>query len=266
VSPSPIEAPEVGSPTAATGLARQVSRLLRRGHGPASTLFVQPDAAWAWPADGGPARRFAQAGDALAAHPGGSVRVVLSGLLTHQLVAPDPSLPLADAQAVMAWARHQVVHYHGAAAQAWAIAPWHHGTQRGAAALHGVDLPALTDAAARHDVRLRAVQPWWTVALHALTRESPTVALAERAELWLIEGLHATRVLCAAGTVLDIEQHWLERADPAALLALLASRAAPAPACWLLGYGLLGDAPMPPSVRCPASLAGEHPAARWLEA
>jgi hypothetical protein len=239
---------------------------MRRRGAASGILFVQPDAVWVIHPDDRPARCHPGVDEALAALPGGAVRVVLSGRLTHQLLVHDAAHALPDEDAVAGWARHQFTHYHGAVAQGWSLALWRQGAQRGACALVGLDLPVLEAAARRRGVPLLAVQPWWAVALHALGREAATLALAADAEVWLIEGVHATRLRSASGQVVAIEQHWLEGAQGHALVTGLASRTAPAPACWVVGYGLDGDVPLPPSVRCPASLAGERPLARWLQA
>lgn len=234
------------------------------GRDPVRTVFLGGDAAWSCARGEAEAQRFEARDDWLAAHAGGNVRLVLSGTLTHQLVVTDPALPLEDHETLLAWARHQFVHYHGPAAEHWALAPWLTHTQRGASAAHGVDLDALLRSAEAQRVRLRAVQPWWAVALQAATLEAPTLALAEHADLWLVEGAHVTRVSCNAGRLAQIEQHWLERPDHPALAALLTALRRDGPPPWVLGYGLDDSPPQGLPARCLGTLGGQHPAPRWL--
>lgn len=229
------------------------------------TLFLRADAAWSYGRGEATARRFAPASEWLAAHAGGNVRLVLSGTLTHQIVATDPALPIEDDAGLLAWARQQFVHYHGPAAERWPLAGWLLGSQRGASAAHGIDLDALLRGAREQQLRLRAVQPWWAVALQVAASNAPTLALAAHAELWLVEGIHLTRVVCASGRVDRIEQHWLERPDGHALAArLVESQADGATTRWVLGYGLATEGPDRLPARCLGRLDTDHPAAGWL--
>lgn len=232
------------------------------GRLPLHTVFVQADGAWS----------HVPGQDTLRAHPapvrwtealaGSDVRLVLSGLLTHQLVVGDPALPLEDTESLLAWARHQFVHYHGAAAERWALAPWLTPTQRGASAAHGIDLDALQREAAAHGVRLRAVQPWWAVALQAAALQAPALLQEGPVELWIAEGVHVTRVVCAQRRIVQIEQHWLEHAD-AAGLAMLAAALAPRHPAWVLGYGL-GGTDLPDGLHGLGAVDGACPAPCWL--
>jgi hypothetical protein len=99
--------------------------------------------------------------------PGTAVELVVSAKALHELVA-EAGLPLADLDAVQAYAQQQFAHYFGAAAQRFAIAPWQCGDVRGASALHGLDLAALRAQAAAARVRIAAVHPAWAVWLAAL--------------------------------------------------------------------------------------------------
>lgn len=239
-------------------------RRWRGGREPMRTVFLAGDTAWACTRGEADVQRFGPGADWLAAHADGNIRLVLSGLLTHQLVVTDPTLPLEDNETLLAWARHQFVHYHGPAAERWTLAPWLTRTQRGASAAHGVDLDALLRRAEAQRVRVRAVQPWWAVALQAATLEAPTLALAERADLWLVEGAHVTRVSCTTGRLAQIEQHWLERPDTPALAALLAALCRDGQRPWVLGYGLDDGTTQDLHARCLGTLSGGHPAPRWL--
>lgn len=234
------------------------------GRVPGRTLFVQRESAWSYGRGEEPPRTFVPLSGWAPAHAGGSVRVVLSGLLTHQLVLSDAALPIEDGEAMMAWARHQFVHYHGAVAERWAISTWLNRTQRGASAAHGIDLDGLVRAAGAAQVRLRAVHPWWAVALQAATLEAPQLARDPHAELWLVEGGHVTRVVCGGARVQQIEQHWLERPDGAALAALITACAADRP--FVLGYGLHDGDPATLPARCLGTLEASCPDVRWLGA
>ncbi len=249
-------------PTSAPEAARRRRWSLPRAA--VRTVFLQPEAAWSYGADDEAPQRIEPAADWPAHHAGANVRLVLGGALTHQLVLTDASLPIDDPDALVKWARHQFVHYHGKAAQAWPLAPWMAPGQRGVSAAHGVDLEATRRDLAEHGVHLRAMQPWWAVALQAATRTTPTLALAAHAELWLIEGGLVTRVLCASGAVVGVEPHWLERRDAAALATLIARLCSSDRAPWVLGYGLASDGVHALAARRLGHLGGESPTQQWL--
>lgn len=233
---------------------------------PVLTLFLQGHAAWAYGPGDEAGRRYASSDAWLVDHAGCKVRLVLSTALTHQLVANDPALPLEDIEALLAWARHQFVHYHGAAAQQWPLSAWLNGEQRGASAVHGIDLDALVRRAGASGVRVRSVQPWWAVALQTATLQAPALAVADPAELWIVEGARATRVRCGRGRVRQIEQHWLAQPEPAELAALMTGAGVPPRSCWVLGYGLRPGDVAVPGVRVLGVLHEEHPAPHWLGA
>ena len=94
--------------------------------------------------------------------PGTAVELIVSARALHELVV-EPGLPLADLDAVQAYAQQQFAHYFGAAAQRFALAPWRVGEAAGASALHGLDLAALLAQAAAAQVRVAAVRPAWSV-------------------------------------------------------------------------------------------------------
>jgi len=99
--------------------------------------------------------------------PGTAVELIVSARALHELVV-EPGLPLADLDAVQAYAQQQFAHYFGAAAQRFAIAPWRQGGARGASALHGLDLAVLSAQADAAQVRLTAVRPAWAAWLASL--------------------------------------------------------------------------------------------------
>lgn len=99
--------------------------------------------------------------------PGTAVELVVSARALHELVA-EPGLPLADLDAMQAYAQQQFAHYFGAAAQRFAVAPWQLGEAAGASALHGLDLAALRAQADAAGVRVAAVRPAWAAWLASL--------------------------------------------------------------------------------------------------
>ncbi|MDE2081235.1 MAG: hypothetical protein KGI90_07775 [Burkholderiales bacterium] len=227
-------------------------------------VFLQPDAAWRY---GGPEaipERIMPVSDWAATLAGSSVRLVLSGALTQQILVEDPATPLADEEAVRGWGRHQFIHYHGRPAEQWALAAWHDASQRGVAAVSGIDLGALRREAEQHRIVLRAIQPWWAVALHAAGAEVPALMLAPAAELWLVEGAQVTRLRSGLGRLTGIEQHWLDRADVRALADLLGSLQVDGAQAWVHGYGLDENGVEALPARRLGSLSGSRPAPRWL--
>lgn len=238
----------------------------RAARAPARTVLLQATQVWSYAPDAFSPIAFADFEAWCAAHAGLSVRIVLSSALTHQLVA-DPALPLADTEAVLAWVRHQFVHYHGAHAEHWALAPWCDGPQRGAIALHALELHTLLQSAARHRVTIQAIEPWWSVALRLATRRAPVLASGEAAELWLVEGMQLTRVRCADRRVQGIEQRWLDAADEAALARLIAELCGSDNPPWVLGCGLASDAGRPlATARVLGALEERCPAPEWVAA
>jgi hypothetical protein len=99
--------------------------------------------------------------------PGSAVELVVSARALHELLV-EPGLPLAELDAVQAYAQQQFAHYFGAAAQRFAVAPWRAGEAAGASALHALDLSALQAQARAAGVRLAAVRPGWAAWLAAL--------------------------------------------------------------------------------------------------
>lgn len=128
--------------------------------------------------------------------PGTAVELVVSARALHELVV-EPGLPLADLDAVQAYAQQQFAHYFGAAAQRFAIAPWRLGEVAGASALHGLDLAALRSQAEAADVRLAGVRPaWsaWLAALPAATRAGSGRAVWHEGDVAVVIQLDRGRV------------------------------------------------------------------------
>lgn len=128
--------------------------------------------------------------------PGTAVELVVSAKALHELVA-EQGLPLADLDAVQAYAQQQFAHYFGAAAQRFAMAPWQLGDATGASALQGLDLAALRAQADAARVRLAAVRPAWAVwlaALPASTRSGSGRAVWHEGEVAVVIQLDRGRV------------------------------------------------------------------------
>lgn len=213
----------------------------------AATLFVQPGRVWQLHS-AVPATEFDSVPAWCHQHPGTSLRVLVSGHLTHQLCANDPTLPLHSEEDVQAWARHQWQHYHGSVAEQWPMVAWCRGDERGASALHGLDLAALRQAAQAHRVSLLAVDPWWTAALRRVSIVRPAWGQGKRATLWLVEGALCTAVQVAEGRVLDLRTRYLEAANAEALaerLLGLGDDDSLLPGDLLMGYGIDGEARLP---------------------
>lgn len=230
----------------------------------ATTLFVQPGHTWQLH-HSVPAIEHDSAVDWCRMNPRSALRVLVSGHLTHQLCVTDAALPLHSEDDVQAWARHQWQHYHGSVAEQWPLVAWCRGEERGASALHGLDLAALRQAAQAHHVSLLAVDPWWTAALRRVSIARPAWGQGQRATLWLVEGALCTAVQVAEGRVLDLRTRWLEAANAEALAERLLGHGdddSLLPGDLLMGYGIEGEARLPAVMHSArlGSLAGPCPA------
>ncbi|MGQ3094685.1 MAG: hypothetical protein ACT6RP_14620 [Roseateles sp.] len=128
--------------------------------------------------------------------PGTAVELVVSAKALHELVI-EPGLPLADLDAVQAYAQQQFAHYFGSMAQRFAIAPWRLGDAAGASALHGLDLAALRAQVDAARVRLVAVRPaWaaWLASLPAATRAASGRAVWHEGDVAVVIQLDRGRV------------------------------------------------------------------------
>lgn len=218
-------------------------------------------------------------------HADSDVRLLLGGELVHSLLC-DPKLPLQDIEDVRGYARHQFSHYHGAAARAWPIALWSQETdgpraagsrqghtQWGACALHGVDLDALKAVAAQHRVRLRNVVPLWSLALRHAAARVPGVQSAPQAAVALVEGSLVTWLRFQRGSLIQLQQRYLNSpcvADLNELLLSLMQEGGPMGAAGdeapvLLGWGIADagvTASIPVRLLSPLHLTCEQ--ADWL--
>ena len=199
-------------------------------------LFVAPGGFTPWaggdtmPLDALPGWCHAQAG--------ADLRVVLSGLLTHTLLA-DAALPLAGDDALREHARLQFAHYHGAAALHWPLAPWRWGARRGVVALHGLDLLVFAG------VRLRSVEPYWSVVLRRACGDVRPELRQQDVAYLVVEGAAVTVIDCHDGAIRSIAQRRLDEATPAALAAFMDARRGEselAPMMVACGHGLAGTA------------------------
>lgn len=163
MSPSTPERQATRRPRAWPGLKRRA---------PLHHVLVQPDAVLALdvkPGVGpvqGPGRKSTAVTAStlplwLAAHPGVSVHVALSGRLVHPVLSRQEALVHAGAQDRLAWARQQFLHFHGSDAATWPLALWCQPPVVAAVALHGVDMAAWQAASAQHGCQILSVQPWW---------------------------------------------------------------------------------------------------------
>lgn len=241
-------------------------------------LFVEEQQVWHWEARraaAGPAksdkvvtvtpRRFDSVSAWCGEHAGTDARLVLSGRLTHHVVIQDQALPLHDELEIGGYARHQLVHYHGGAAQHWPLAVWNDGLQRGTCALHGLDLSALMHEAARCGVRLRCIEPAWAAALRFALRRDPSLADPARAAVALVEGTHVGWLVCERGVLISIRQRVLDAPTQAALAALLDDlrhEDGELPSVHVLGFGIAADAL--PGTHLLGTLRATHPALEWL--
>lgn len=225
---------------------------------PVLSLYWGESGLWSYEAAGA-GRRWPDFEQWCAAHPRQQVRVWVGGAWVHNVSVPA-DMPLADAQAVRAYARLQFVHYFGAAAQAWPLALWSQGGQRNAVALQeqaGLSLNALTGAAQTHGVRILSVRPAWSHALALAAAADSGWASAESAGLGLLEGRMLSWLSLARGQLVDVQQRYLDQGDESELQAVL-QRLQPAAAVKLMGWGIGGD-------KLAELTAGPH-SAPWLAA
>lgn len=226
---------------------------------PVLSLYWGESGLWSYEAEGA-GRRWPDFEQWCAAHPGQQLRIWVGGAWVHNVSVPA-DMPLADAQAVRAYARLQFVHYFGAAAQAWPLALWTQGGQRNAVALQeqaGLSLNALTGAARQHGVRILSVRPAWSHAL-ALAAADSAWARADSAGLGLLEGHCLSWLSLARGQLVDVQQRYLDPGDATELQALL-QRLQPAAAVKLMGWGSSGG-----DDKLAELTAGPH-SAPWLAA
>ncbi|MEJ6005727.1 hypothetical protein WG899_09225 [Paucibacter sp. AS339] len=155
-----------------------------------------------------------------AAHPGQQLRIWVGGAWVHNVSVPA-DMPLADAQAVKAYARLQFVHYFGAAAQDWPLALWQAGSgpaagQRHAVALQeqgGLSLAALSHTARAHRVRILSLRPAWSHALAIAATLDQAWAKAECSGLALLEGRMLSWLRLSKGQLVEVQQRYLDQAD-----------------------------------------------------
>ena len=156
------------------------------------------------------------------AHPDADASLQVSGQLVHSL-AVDAGLQLHDPDAVRRYARQQFTHYHGPQAAGWPVAVWVAGSQCVACGLHGIDLQAMVDDAARHGVRLLGMTPIWSAGLTMLAAAKPEFAGPGRHALLLVEGAAATWLVAEDGGVTSIRQRYADEPHVDAVAQLLES-------------------------------------------
>ena len=194
---------------------------------------------------------------------GTAVDVIVSARLLHELVC-EPGLPLDSEPALQAYARQLFGHYFGAPAQRWSLATWQAADQKGATALHGLDWPALAQAADAAAVHVRRVQPAWAPLLQRLAVEEPDWLRAPTAALAWVEGQILTWLVLEGGQLRRLRQLRLPTATQVALGEALAELREGA-SVLVLGYGLdAGATPVWPGVRVLSRLDGVAPELDWF--
>ena len=197
------------------------------------------------------------------AHPGAACELAVSSWLLHELLL-DAALPLADDPARLVYARGLLQHYHGDEAAEWPLAAWQVAGRHGVSALHGLRLPALQHSARQAGVVLRAVRPWWSLALALARPPVMPTAPAAPAALWrllVVDGSLVTQIDLVHGALDRLQNRCLSAAAGPALQALIDD--APALACHALGHGLAAPVVLPPGLVALAPLDGPAPAALW---
>jgi hypothetical protein len=213
---------------------------------PAAALLLRPTGV----VDSGAGHEHASFAAWCAATPGAACHLWLSLQHTQELWC-DPQLPLRNDAAALAWARRVLVHYHGEAAQHWALAAWAMAGCRGVSALQGVDLQQLQSTAQAHGVTLRSVRPWWPQALAQALAAHAALRRAAQARVLVVEGVWVAVLALQRGRPVALHQRRLAAATPAALQALALEEAGEgqaqpvtaqqdpaAPSCVAIGWGL----------------------------
>lgn len=270
MSRSPSDA--ASAPTgAARALPRPRGNALRRviGRQPCRVVYADARGVQSWPhGPTAPIEAHADIAAWCAANEGTDARLCVSGHLLHNLLA-DPTLALDSEDAVRRYARQQFVHYHGAPARDWPLAPWVNATGAGACALHSLDLAGLRTTAARHAVRLRSVVPAWSAGLTSLSAARPSFARTGRRALAVVEGPSLTWLVVDTARIVRLQQRFLDAPQVAALAELLDRLLAETDDLveppFVIGWGLQGaDAAALPAAQLLAPLGGRAAAMRWL--
>lgn len=197
------------------------------------------------------------------AHPGAACDLVVSSWLLHELLL-DTALPLADDPARLAYARNLLQHYHGDEAADWPLAAWQVAGRHGVSALHGLRLTALQHSARQAGVVLRAVRPWWSLALSLARPPGRPNDPAPAWRLLVVDAGLVTQIDLVRGTLDRLQNRRLGTAEGLALQALVDDL--PALACHAVGHGLATPAVLPHGLVALGPLDGPAPAALWRRA
>ncbi len=188
------------------------------------------------------------------AHPGASVRLLLAGGLTHQVMEPAPVVPTIWARlrgrstaaqglrAAQDWAQH-----YGPEAHAWPLATWSGSGLDGCCALHGAQLATLQRSAQPYGVRLCAAVPLWAALLPWADAKQPQwwcagAAKAPFAALAVVEDTLLTWVQCNSSGVQAVLQRRLSVPTPEALAQKIQTLRLPQQRVLVVGFGLDADA------------------------
>ena len=219
---------------------------LRRSLGlraPVHAVLADSNGAWAWnPRNAhSAATRYASVQDWIKRHPGCDLRLWVSGELVQSL-ACEHAAGKQDDEALRSIAKREFIAHHGDAAARWPLATWRNKAALGVCALAGVDLPALSEHAAKHAVRMQSVVPWWYHAFQEARRCVSALGQVEVAHVCVVEGQHIAWISTARGLLVEVQQTSLASAHVDALRAELTRWASATPASALkpvvLGQGL----------------------------
>ena len=210
---------------------------------PVHAVLADSNGAWAWnPRNAhSAATRYASVQDWIKRHPGCDLRLWVSGELVQSL-ACEHAAGKQDDEALRSIAKREFIAHHGDAAARWPLATWRNKAALGVCALAGVDLPALSEHAAKHAVRMQSVVPWWYHAFQEARRCVSALGQVEVAHVCVVEGQQIAWISTARGLLVEVQQTSLASAHVDALRAELTRWASATPASALkpvvLGQGL----------------------------
>ncbi len=171
------------------------------------------------------------------------VRLHIAGELLHEWPC-DPTLPLADDAARLAWARRLQAQYHGDAATHWPQAAWSargHGVTawQYPAAASGEPIRAWRDLARGCGHSISSITPLWRAALLCALAWHPPLAKPLHATVLVVEGRLVTVIELVRGKPRCVTRRRMLQADLPGLedffLAMPAQRRS---CCVALGAGL----------------------------
>jgi hypothetical protein len=185
------DAPQPGGRKPLLAQARRVAaRWLSR---PSEHAFIAPDAVWHYGAASAGLPRapqpFADLPAWLAAHAGVSVHAVLSSRCSKSLLldAGADGVAADDSTGLGTLARARLMQVWGDAAVDWPLRTWSGRRRHGACAWADAQAVRWLADAQEAGVRVRSLQPWWSVALGRVIAEQPQWGRDERSALLVCE-------------------------------------------------------------------------------